>query len=203
MVKSILIKLYLFQLKIWNTLRYRGVNFIMYNLRKLNSKNLKLNGIPFCEQKTFITGAGTIDIGSNCKFGYKPGGFNRNGSIEFQARYRNAKIKIGNSIFTNNNVFICAANSIQIGDKTLIGQGVVIMDFEAHGIHPDERSNVGEIGSVVIGENVWIGNNVTILKNSVIGKNSIIAAGAVVSGVFAENVIIGGVPAKIIKKLDV
>lgn len=77
------------------------------------------------------------------------------------------------------------------------------MDFEAHGIHPDERSNVGEIGSVVIGENVWIGNNVTILKNSVIGENSIIAAGAVVSGVFAENVIIGGVPAKIIKKLDV
>ena len=56
---------------------------------------------------------------------------------------------------------------------------------------------------VVIDENVWIGNNVMILKNSEIGKNSIVAAGAVVSGVFPPNVIIGGVPAKVIKEIDV
>ena len=201
MLKSILIKLYLFQLKIWNTLRYRGVNFLMYNLRKINSKKLKLNGIPFCEQKTFITGIGTIEIGSNCKFGYKPGGFNRNGSIEIQARYREARVIIGNDIFTNNNIFICAANLIVIGDKTLIGQNVAIMDFEAHGIAPNQRNQLGDIGKVVIGENVWIGNNVMILKNTEIGKNSIVAAGAVVSGVFPDNVVIGGVPGKVIRNI--
>lgn len=200
MLKKALIKLNLFQLKIWNTLKYRGVNFIMHNFLNLFSKNLKLNGIPFCEQKTFITGIGSIEIGNHCKFGYKPGGFNRNGSIEIQARYREAHIKIGNDIFTNNNVFICAANSIIIGDKTLIGQNVAIMDFEAHGIAPSQR-NHGDIGKVVIGENVWIGNNVMILKNTEIGKNCIVAAGAVVSGIFPENVIIGGVPAKIIKSI--
>ncbi|UBB91028.1 hypothetical protein J4771_06535 [Candidatus Kaistella beijingensis] len=75
------------------------------------------------------------------------------------------------------------------------------MDFEAHGIAPDRRNQIGDIGKVIIGENVWIGNNVTILKNTEIGNNSIVAAGAVVGGVFPENVIIGGVPAKIIKNL--
>ena len=50
-----------------------------------------------------------------------------------------------------------------------------------------------------IGGNVWIGNNVIILKNSSIGDNSIIAAGAVVSGSFHANVVIGGVPAITIK----
>ncbi|CAM4364096.1 hypothetical protein [Gillisia limnaea] len=76
------------------------------------------------------------------------------------------------------------------------------MDFEAHGIDPCRRNKVGEIGSVIVGKNVWIGNNVTILKNSNIGENSIVATGAVVAGVFPSNVIIGGVPAKIIKKLN-
>ena len=96
---------------------------------------------------------------------------------------------------------ICAVNYIEIGDNTLIGQNVVIMDFEAHGIAANERKEMGEIGEIIIKKNVWIGNNVTILKNSMIGENTIVAAGAVVSGNFPDNVIIGGIPAKIIKEI--
>ena len=61
---------------------------------------------------------------------------------------------------------------------------------------------MGETGSIIIGRNVWIGNNVTILKNSEIGENTIVATGAVVSGKFGANLIVGGVPAKIIKSID-
>lgn len=75
------------------------------------------------------------------------------------------------------------------------------MDHEAHGVHPTERRKLGEIGKVIIGKNCWLGNNVTILKNSEIGENTIVATGAVVAGKFPANVIIGGVPAKIIKTL--
>src|ERR1019366_869205 len=103
----------------------------------------------------------------------------RGGSIEIQARYKNSKIKIGNDISTNNNIMLCAANYIEIGDNTLIGQYVTIMDHEAHGIEPDKRRQVGDLGIIIIGRNVWLGNNVTILKNSEIGDNSIVAAGAV------------------------
>jgi acetyltransferase-like isoleucine patch superfamily enzyme len=156
---------------------------------------------PICEQKTLITGLGVVEIGSNCTFGYKLGGFHRGGSIEIQPRYKGSKIKIGNNVTTNNNLFFCAANYIEIGDDSLIGQNVCIMDHEAHGIDPAKRRQLGEIGSVVIGQNVWLGNNVSILKNSEIGDNTIVATGAVVSGKFPANVIIGGVPAKIIKGL--
>lgn len=201
MLRKVISKLDLLQLKIWNTLKYKGLNFIVLKWRRLNSENIKLNGIPFCEQKTYFTGVGKVEIGKNCKFGLKSGGFHRNGSIEIQTRNRDASIKLGNDLFTNNNIFICAANSIIIGDKSLIGQNVAIMDFEAHGIAPDRRNQIGDIGKVIIGENVWIGNNVTILKNTTVGKNTIIAAGAVVAGDFPANVIIGGVPAKIIKNL--
>jgi acetyltransferase-like isoleucine patch superfamily enzyme len=75
------------------------------------------------------------------------------------------------------------------------------MDHEAHGVKPDETRQLGTIGKVIIGKNVWVGNNVTILKNSEIGDNSIVATGAVVTGKFPANVIIGGIPAKIIKEV--
>lgn len=135
-------------------------------------------------------------------FCYKLGGFDRGESIELKARHKNSKIKIGNNVLSNNNIFLCAANYIKVGDNTLIGQNVNIMDHEAHGLSPDKRLTVGEIGKVLIGRNVWIGSNVTILKNSEIGENAIIATGAVFSGIFPSNVIIGGVPAKIIKSLN-
>jgi acetyltransferase-like isoleucine patch superfamily enzyme len=123
--------------------------------------------------------------------------------IELQPRYKDSLIKLGNNIATNNNIFICAANYIEIGSDTLIGQFVTIMDHEAHGLHPLHRRDIGVIGKVIIGENVWIGNNVIILKDSKIGENSVVAAGAVVSGTFPANVVLGGIPAKIIKKIDV
>ena len=176
-------------------------NFLIPNYYKIISKKLSYPNIPRCEQKTIITGKGQVNIGDKCSFGYRYGGFFKGSGIEFHVRYENAKISIGDNVLTNNNLFLCSANLIEIGDNTLIGQNVTIMDFEAHDINPNNRKGIGEIGKVVIGKNVWIGNNVTILKNSVIGNNSIIATGAVVSGKFPENVIVGGIPAKIIKEI--
>jgi len=177
-------------------------NFIIPNAKSIISNRVTyVNRQPSCHQKMIITGLGTVEIGSNCSFGYKMGGFHRGGSIEIQARYKKSKIKIGNNVSTNNNIFLCAANYIEIGDDTLIGQYVTIMDHEAHGVNPNFRRQIGEIGQIIIGKNTWLGNNVLILKNSEIGDNSIVSAGAVVSGKFPANVIIGGVPAKIIKSL--
>lgn len=184
-------------------LKYKCWNFIIPNLKNIYKNRVTYINLPYCQQKTFTSGKGIVNIGENCKFGYKMGGFNKNGYIELQARYKNSFIKIGNNVATNNNLFICAANRIEIDENTRIGQNVSIMDFEAHGIKPDERNKLGVVGNVMIRKNVWIGNNVTILKNSDIGENSIVAAGAVVSGVFPENVIIGGVPAKVIKAIEV
>lgn len=196
--KIFLARLYCLVFERYNYLRYFTLRNIRNHRRlsKLDVKSCKVN------QHLFVTGMGSIEIAEKCVFGYKLGGFHFGGSIEFQARYKESLINIGNNIKTNNNIFICAANKITIGRDTLIGQNVTIMDFEAHGVEINCRNKIGEIGEVVIGENVWIGNNTTILKNTKIGSNSIIAAGAVVSGTFPSNVIIGGVPAKVIKTIS-
>jgi len=162
--------------------------------------SLKLRA-PLCNQYTIVSGKGKLIIGGGCEFGFKLGGRFRYGSIEIQPRYKNAVVIIEDRVSTNNNLFICAAKYIEIGQSTVIGEAVTIMDHEAHGIAPDLRRQIGEIGEVKIGKNVWIGNNVIILKNSFIGDNTIIAAGAVVSGTFPSDVIIGGIPAKVIRNI--
>ena len=52
-----------------------------------------------------------------------------------------------------------------------------------------------------IEDKVWLGANVTILQGVTIGEGAIVVAGAVVTKDVAPRTIVGGVPAKFIKKL--
>ena len=57
--------------------------------------------------------------------------------------------------------------------------------------------------NIKLGKNVWIGAHATILPGVTIGDNAIIAAGAVVTKDVENNVVVGGVPAKKIKDIEV
>ncbi len=154
-------------------------------------------------QKTRITGKGTVVIGNNTKFGIPAGGRFKSTYCELQARYEDARIKIGENVAINNGLTIISAASVEIGDDTLIGRDLQISDHDGHGIMPHERrGSKGQPKPVSIGRNVWIGNSVTILKGSVISDNCIIGACSVVTGkCFAESTILAGNPAKEIRNL--
>lgn len=117
------------------------------------------------------------------------------------------KVKIGDNVMFNENCYISCLDEIVIGNNCLFGDNVFITD-NYHGnskrecleIPPIER-NLETKGKTVIGKNVWCGRNVSILSGISIGNNVIIGANAVVTHSFEDNVVIGGVPAKIIKKI--
>ncbi|MCV5296683.1 acyltransferase, partial [Escherichia coli] len=52
------------------------------------------------------------------------------------------------------------------------------------------------------GENCWLGDNVKILSGVVLGSNVVVGANSVVTRSFPANCIIGGIPAKLIKKIQ-
>jgi acetyltransferase-like isoleucine patch superfamily enzyme len=55
---------------------------------------------------------------------------------------------------------------------------------------------------VRIGSGSWLGANVVILPGTELGRNTVVAAGAVVRGVFPDRVVLGGVPARVLRHYD-
>ncbi len=108
-------------------------------------------------------------------------------------------IHLGRNVFINAGCKFQDQGGIYIGDDVLIGHNVVMATLN-HDENPANRANL--IASPIkIGDKVWIGSNVTILPGVTIGDGAIIAAGAVVTKDVEENSIVGGVPAKLIRKV--
>jgi len=106
---------------------------------------------------------------------------------------------IGKNVFINFGCTILDLGGVIIEDKVMIAPNVNILS-EGHPILPNERQ-VLTTGKIYIKKNVWIGANATILQGVTIGENSVVASGAVVSKDVPDNVIVGGIPAKIIKTI--
>lgn len=109
-----------------------------------------------------------------------------------------AKLKIG-SRSRINGVHIAAKTSITIGKNVRIAPYTLIMDSDFHDIR--EHTSDGLCAPIVIEDNVWIASRAIILKGVTIGEGSVIAAGAVVTRSVPAYSMVGGVPAKVIKKL--
>lgn len=113
-------------------------------------------------------------------------------------------MKIGNNVgLGSHGHYGSGAGFVEIGNDTIFGN-YVSLHPENHNYSdkeiPIRLQGVNSKGGIKIGNNCWIGAKVTILDGTVIGDNCIVAAGAVVNGVFPDNVIIGGIPAKVIKQ---
>lgn len=109
-------------------------------------------------------------------------------------------IKVGKNVFINSGCRFQDQGGITIGDGVLIGHNVVLATLN-HDIDPRKRSNMYP-APITIGHNVWIGANATVVPGVNIGDGAIIAAGAVVTKDVPPNVIVGGVPAKILKEIE-
>ena len=116
-------------------------------------------------------------------------------------------IEIGNNCSIGEYNHISAINKITIGDGLLTGRFVIITDNNHGELSLDEadcppgKRRLKSKGGISIGNNVWIGDKATILGGIQIGDNAIIAANSVVNKSVPNNCVVGGVPAKVIKKL--
>lgn len=110
-------------------------------------------------------------------------------------------LKVGKNFYANHGCTILDCNRISIGDNCLLAPHVVI-SAATHPVEAHLRAAGAEYTApIAIGDNVWIGANVTICPGVTIGNNVVVGAGAVVTKSFPDNVVIAGVPAKIIRCL--
>lgn len=154
----------------------------------------------------------TITIGNNCyinalsKEGIKFGNnfkLGDNSIIECTGVIKNLgeELIIGDNVGISANAFIGVRGKIEIGNDVIIGPFFNIHS-ENHIFDKDSiiRNQGEKRDGIKIGNNCWIGSNVTILDGVTIGDGVVIGAGSVVTKNIPENVVIAGVPAKILKK---
>ena len=117
------------------------------------------------------------------------------------------EISIGDNCNLGEHNHITAINRISIGNGVLTVQYVYIGDnshgslsMEESSIPPAFRKLVSK-GEVVIEDNVWVGDKVAILSGVRIGEGSVIGANSVVTKDVPPFCIVGGCPARIIRKL--
>lgn len=92
------------------------------------------------------------------------------------------------------------ARDITIGHNCLIAGGVSFTVSDMHSIvDVDTGERVNPPRPIHVGHRVWLGTMSTILKGTTIGDGSIAAANSLVSGAFPANVLVGGIPAKVLR----
>ncbi len=107
------------------------------------------------------------------------------------------QMTFGEHVFINHSFTAMAIGGIMIGNNVQIGPNVTIVTDN----HDFYDRYVLRCRSVVLEDNAWIGVNATIMPGVTVGKNAIIAGGAVVTKNVPANTIVGGNPARVIRKI--
>jgi maltose O-acetyltransferase len=113
---------------------------------------------------------------------------------------RGGTLEFGNGVNINHGVHIAAFNSIKIGHQCGLGMDVMIMDSDFHEL--DTEKGTIEAAEVVLEDHVWIANRAIILKGVRIGAGAVVAANSVVTRDVEPNMLVAGIPAKPIKKVN-
>jgi len=172
--------------------------FLGGNCIILNKKNFVFGSNVTIEKNCELDGyaSNKISLGNNVKIG----AYSKLLSTSHLATYGKG-LQIGNNSAIGDFTHFGAPGGITIGNDVIMGS-YISFHSENHNFE-DANTLIREQGvnskGITLGNNIWVGAKVTFLDGSKVGNNSIVAAGAVVRGEFPDNVIIGGVPAKIIK----
>ena len=170
-------RLLLIYLKTILLLRYKGINH---------------GSIPLINGNPIINNKGNFIIGN--KFSMQNTQFRTQITIQ-----KDANLQLGNSVFINQGCNIYTKESIIIGNNVFLADLVMIHDTNFHEVEEDKGITSK---SVQIDDNVWIGARSIIFPGVHLEKNVVVGAGSIVTKSFPKNSLIGGNPAKIIRKLQ-
>lgn len=180
--------------------KYGGANVIISRIKvKQNGRNNLVhigNDTRIINCEIHISGNNNmIYIGENCSL---------RGTV-FYLENDNNEIRIENDSTTTNRVELCAieGTKICIGEDCMISSDIYMSTGDGHSVCDKNGNRTNASKDIRIGNHVWVGTRVIIGKGFEVGDNSIIAAGSVCYSKSCnreENIIIGGNPARIVKR---
>ena len=156
-------------------------------------KNLQADGdIPL------IVGDGKIILGDNVKVG------NRNNWIVTPNLFQEPLLQIGDNTSINYQTVISVEQKVIIGNYCQIAGETRIFDNNSHALHYSNGRQMSktDVAPIIIEDNVWIGVRSIVMKGVRIGHGAVVAAGSVVTKDVPPMTLVGGNPAKLLKKIE-
>ena len=111
-----------------------------------------------------------------------------------------ATLVVGDDVFMNCGTSIEAYHDIRIGNNVLMAVFSSVIDDDRHLAQPGVSLDKGP---TVIEDNVWLGRSAAVMPGVTIGSGSVIAANSVVTKDIPKNSFAAGVPARVIRTLDI
>jgi maltose O-acetyltransferase len=164
--------------KLWIVLKFIGF-LPPYTFSRLRMRLLRLIGVPIGDN-TIV--CGRIGIAGS--------------------RHAQRKLRIGASCMINDGCRFDTGSPIRIGDRVFMGHDTTVLTT-THDIGSHEQRCYGVRSEPVsIGDGTWVGTGALILPGVDVGAGCVIAAGAVVTDSVPDDTVVGGVPAKVLRRLD-
>lgn len=173
--------------------------FIGKNVRVLEKRKLSMGEKAKLHDGVYIDALSVdgVKIGHHVILG-------RNTRIECTGSLRNIGkgVTIGDRTTFGSDCYFGAAGGIEIGSDVVAGQ-YIRFHSENHNFD-DLETLIREQGvshkGIRIGDNCWIGAGAVFLDGAELGGGCVVAANSVVTKPFPGDMVIGGVPAKVIRK---
>lgn len=184
-IKKIIKRIYMFSFKFFFIIRVKAIG-----------KNCFIGRRAQINKPKYIELKNNIRIGNDAR-------------ISIYNKFNNEKLspilKIGNNVYAGNHLTILVADEVIIEDDVLMASYIMISS-ENHGINPEGNLNYSKqnltTNPVKIKEGAWIGEKVSILPGVTIGKKAIVGTMSVVTKDVPDYTIVGGIPAKVLKKYN-
>jgi len=192
----------------------KAINRLLLSLYSLD-RNINIGGKTICEKvpQINITDNGKLSIGNRVTLRRDIEiRVHKNASVIIEDGCRidrgvrilatnNAKLKISKGVRIGLHSVLNGGDDIYIGEDSLIS-GFVYLQTSMHNYKGNEHiKDQGYTHQAIhLSKNVWCGAHAVILPGVSLGEGCIVGSNAVVNSSYKDNMIVGGVPARLIKE---
>lgn len=112
-----------------------------------------------------------------------------------------ARLRLGRDVFLSGGVWILANGGVTLEDEVMLGPYAVVVAGDHTRVKGSWRFGPAERAPIHLARGAWVGAHAVVTKGVAIGAGSCVAAGSVVNRDVGPNLIVGGVPARVLKEL--